>query len=97
MPFFGIMLSWNAIDNALPYLLHALSSSQEAEHTVMFSKGRATKHCKFNLQLEDTHVHAHGRLCVSKSVFNRLSKKGTVVLKGNESAYGFTIESYHVR
>lgn len=94
MPFFGIMLSWNAIDNALPYMLHALSSSEETEHAVLFSKGSATKHCKFNLQLEDTQTHSHSRLCVNKSVFNRLSKKGTVVLKGNESAFGFTIESY---
>lgn len=97
MPFFGIILSWNAIDNALPYTLHTLSSSQEAKYTVLFSKGSATKHCKFNLQLEDTQIHSHGQLCVNKNVFNRLSKKGTVVLKGNESAFGFTIESYRFR
>lgn len=97
MPFLGILLSWNMVDNVLPYALHALSASSASEHSVAYSKGSASKHCQYKLLLKDTGTHSHDRLCVTQGVYNRLPQKGTVVLKGQESTFGFTIESYRFR
>jgi hypothetical protein len=97
MPFLGIILSWNMVDNVLPHALHALSSSSESEHSVAYSKGSASKRCQYKLLLKDTETHSYDRLCVTQSVYKRLPQKGTAVLKGQESTFGFTMESYRFR
>ena len=97
MPFLGIILSWNMVDNVLPYALHAVSTSSASEHNVTYSKGSASKRCQYKLLLKDTETHSHDRLCVTQGVYNRLPQKGTAVLKGQESTFGFTMESYRFR
>ena len=97
MPFLGIILSWNMVDNVLPYALHALSTSSASEHSVAYSKGSASKHCQYKLLLKDTETHSHDRLCVTQSVYNRLPQKGTAVLKGQESMFGLVIVSYRFK
>ena len=96
MPLLGALFSLFLVDDTLPYVLHSISASHVAEHKVKYRKGDAAKHCRYKVLLEDTKTLSHDRLCLAAEEFKRLPRKGTLVLKGAESAYGFNIESYQL-
>ncbi|WP_346993101.1 hypothetical protein [Alteromonas gracilis] len=96
MPLLGALFSWFLVDNTLPYALHSVSTTHVAEHKVKYRKGDSAKRCRYKVLLEDTKTLSHDRLCLAAEEFKRLPRKGTLVLKGAESAYGFNIESYQL-